>query len=122
MAILAGGAALLLAMSVALIAKAIEPYREGSVMRAELAQTDRQIAEADAENDAYRRRLAYLNTPAGITAEARKLGYVKPGEVAIVVEGTPGQFSETTRVDEVRPEPSLADRMRSFLNSICRHL
>lgn len=37
------------------------------------------------QNADLRRRLAYLKTPEGIAQEARKQGFVKPGEVSLVI-------------------------------------
>ena len=49
--------------------------------------TRRQIADLDHQNADLRRRIAYLQTDEGKTTEARKMGFVKPGEIPIVVEG-----------------------------------
>ena len=37
------------------------------------------------QNDELRRRVAYLKTPEGIAQEARKQGFVKPGEISLVI-------------------------------------
>ena len=37
------------------------------------------------ENVALERKIEYVNTPRGVAEAARKLGYVKPGEVMLVV-------------------------------------
>jgi hypothetical protein len=109
---------LLLLIAIAVVAKAIAPYREASGMRRQLADMDRQIAQTDAQNAAYQRRLAYLQTPEGKTTEARKLGYLRPNEVAVVVEGTPGEFSEAQPVVPQTPPPTLLGRIRQLWRSL----
>jgi cell division protein FtsL len=109
---------LLLLIAVAVIAKAIAPYQEAHGMRQQLADTNRQIAQTDAENAAYQRRLAYLQTPEGKTTEARKLGYLRPNEVAVVVEGTPGEFSEAQPTVPRTPPPTLLGRIRQYWRSL----
>lgn len=70
-----------------LITKALRPYLEARVQKGQMSTTQGQIARLDRENADLRRRIAYLKTPDGMTTEARKMGYVKPGEIPIIVEG-----------------------------------
>jgi len=69
-----------------LISKAARPYLISHAESKEISEINRQIAEANAENRALKKEIAYLSTPEGKEAEARKLGWVKAGEVAIVIE------------------------------------
>jgi len=68
------------------VSKAARPYLISHAESKEISEINRQIAEANAENRALKKEIAYLSTPEGKEAEARKLGWVKAGEVAIVIE------------------------------------
>ena len=74
-----------------LVAKAVKPYQEVGRQRVQLAETRRQSDQLDAENVLLERRIAYLKTPDGVASEARRMGYLRPGEYPIVVEGLRGQ-------------------------------
>jgi hypothetical protein len=92
--------------AIGLVAKAIRPYREAGLQASQLAATQRQVAALDAENVALRRRVALLNTTGGIVTEARKMGYLKPGEIPFVVEN----FSSSSKADApsaLTPTPSV---------------
>jgi cell division protein FtsB len=58
----------------------VQTYREAGRQRA-------QVAELRAENKRLRERKAELTAPGALEREARKLGMVKAGERAYVVEG-----------------------------------
>jgi cell division protein FtsB len=58
----------------------VQTYREAGRQRA-------QVAELRAENKPLRERKAELTAPGALEREARKLGMVKAGERAYVVEG-----------------------------------
>lgn len=109
---------LMITAALAIGAKVIKPYVQASQMAKDLADTNSQIAQADAQNAAYARRLAYLQTPQGKVTEARSLGYMFPGEVAVVVEGTPGKLSESPIPTPAPPAPSLWTRIRLFWRSL----
>jgi hypothetical protein len=117
-AVLACVVVLLLMATLAIGAKVIKPFVEASKMSRELSDTNRQIAEADAQNAAYYRRLAYLQTPQGKVTEARSLGYMWPGEVAVVVEGTPGQLNESPVAPPQPPAPTFWQRLRNICHSL----
>jgi cell division protein FtsB len=61
----------------------VKTYREAARQRA-------QVAELRAENTLLRARRAALQRPGALEAQARRLGMVKAGERAYVVEGLPG--------------------------------
>ena len=67
------------------IAKIVRPYLISYGQSKETAEIERQIDETKKENKALKRDLKYLNRPEGKEVEARKLGWVKEGEVALVV-------------------------------------
>lgn len=55
-------------------------------------EAQRVASELDAirkENAELQRRINYLNTPQGIAEAARKLGWVKPGEITLVLPDQP---------------------------------
>lgn len=89
-----------------LIAKAIRPYREARAQQRQLADTQRQIAALDVQNDALKRRIAYLKTPDGVTHEARKMGYLKPGEIPLVFEGAPVAAQAPAAPSTLPPQPT----------------
>lgn len=81
-------------IAVIAIAFAIGSWFVGKLLRAvnlvgnEQRERDRLVTEYKAlcrENAELRRRLHDLQTPRGIEREARKLGFVMPGETAVVV-------------------------------------
>ena len=88
--------------AVCLVLKAIKPYQEASRQRVQLAETLHQSEAVAAENAQLERRIAYLRTPDGVAAEARRMGYLKPGEYPIVVEG----LAEHPEISAAQPETS----------------
>jgi cell division protein FtsB len=52
----------------------------------EIRQVERELRQVKAENERMRKQKAYLTTSQGAQTEARKLGYVLPGEVSVTVE------------------------------------
>ena len=87
--------------AVCLVAKAIKPYQEIRHQRTQLAATLSQSDALASQNAQLERRIAYLKTGDGVASEARKMGYLRPGEYPIVVEGLsqPG-------LSELSPETS----------------
>ena len=47
------------------------------------------VAELDAQRVALERRFRYVRSEAAVRREARRLGYVKPGERLFIVKGIP---------------------------------
>lgn len=98
-------------LAVCLVAKAVKPYREASGQRVQLAETRRQSGLLAAQNVQLERRIAYLRTADGVASEARRMGYLRPGEYPIVVEGMKGRSglgeipSETSAAPSA-PQPS----------------
>lgn len=70
----------------AVIRKAIRPIDLLCEGKSEVRRMEAQYAKDKAENAALRRKRRYLLTPSGSEAEARKLGYVRPGEVSVIIE------------------------------------
>jgi cell division protein FtsB len=99
------GVAVLIVRAAAM--KAARPYVISYTESKERADIQRQIAQANAEKNALKHDIAYLDTPEGKEAEARKLGWVKTGEVAVVVpDSGPSPFAS-----EPLPQASIWDRM-----------
>jgi len=65
--------------------KIARPFR---LLSTEYRETQRIARERDAlrrENATLERRIKYIQTPQGAAEAARKLGYVKPGEITLVL-------------------------------------
>lgn len=80
----------------AVVRKTLRPVRLCYRERAEMRQQEIRLAELKRENLNMREKRRYLQSPAGAETEARKLGYVRPGEVSILMpdeehEGTKRQ-------------------------------
>jgi len=82
------------------VALAIGTWLVGGVLRpirlvtSEQRERDRVVAEYKSlrkHNEDLRRQLRYLQTPRGIEQEARKLGFVRPGEIALVIPDHPSK-------------------------------
>lgn len=65
--------------------KVARPFNLYISEASENQRIEQQISELKAENEAMRRRIDYLKTPAGSESEARALGWVREGEVSLVV-------------------------------------
>lgn len=117
------GIGVLVFASIALIAKAARPYREVGAQGGQLSVTRRQIAALDAQNAVLHRRIAYLKTADGVASEARKMGYLRPGEVPLVIlGGTPNlPTSSAPAVPEAAPAPAQS-RGSNAAQRFWRHL
>lgn len=107
-----------------IVTKAIRPYREARTQKGQMSVTREQIAALDAQNADLRRRIAYLKTPEGKTTEARKMGFIKDGEIPIVVEGQappapPSDFSAPA--SPVRPRAHSGSGARRLWRRLTGH-
>lgn len=84
-----GRVALLLVL-LGVIALYVSPLRLWWSTRQESAQRQAEVARLERENQQLRERRAELKDPRALEDEARRLGMVRPGERAFVVEGLPG--------------------------------
>ena len=109
---------------VCLVLKAVKPYQEASRQRVQLAETLHQSQAVAAQNAVLERRIAYLRTPDGVASEARRMGYLRPGEYPIVVEGLAGHSEmNQTQPDSsayAPPVPSVSP-MRRFWRHLSGH-
>ena len=86
-AMMAGAIVLLLA---AIVIANQGPVRELLRERAQLAAKERQVAEIEKGNEAYKAEIARLEKSSYLEALARKqLAYAKPGEDVFIVQGLP---------------------------------
>ena len=83
-----GRIALLLVL-LGVIALYVNPLRSWWSTRQESAQRSSEVTELKRENERLRERREQLKDPRMLEEEARRLGMVKPGERAFVVEGLP---------------------------------
>lgn len=58
--------------------------------RAAVADRAAEVGELAAERRALERRYRYVSSDAAVAREARRIGYVKPGERLFIVKGIPG--------------------------------
>jgi len=86
-------------MAVRLVIKVIHPYQEAGAQTTQLRGTRAEVALLDRQNAVLYSQIAYLKTPSGMVGEARKNGYVRPGEIPFLVEGImpPSSISMTQR-------------------------
>jgi len=64
---------------------AARPYVKAYQMRAENAHIERRILEMRLENQNLRKAVTALGTSQGMEREARRLGYIRPGEVPLII-------------------------------------
>jgi DNA repair exonuclease SbcCD ATPase subunit len=62
-----------------------ERWMRAQEMRRENARIERRLLEVQQENQRLRREAQALQTPNGMEREARRLGYLRPGEVPLIV-------------------------------------
>lgn len=108
----------LVLVAVAIVAKAVRPYVETADLKGQLSTLNGQIAQTDAQNAAYERRLSDLQTPQGQIAEARSLGYIMRGEHPVVIDGSPGALSEAPLPQPAQSTPSMMSRLRGYWRSL----
>ena len=77
-----------------LVGKVIRPIMLVSNEQRERDSVVTEYKTLSKENDELRRQLRYLQTPRGIEHEARKHGFVMPGEVTLVIPEKQTQSSE----------------------------
>lgn len=72
-------------VSVGFLKKAARPFLLYVQESQENRRIEKQIAELRSENSTLRQRITYIKTPPGAEAEARALGWVREGEVSLVI-------------------------------------
>jgi cell division protein FtsB len=81
------GRTALLVVLVGVVALYVKPTVTYVSTYREAGQRDAEVAALQRENERLRKRRAELRDPRALEREARRLGMVKPGERAYVVEG-----------------------------------
>jgi len=76
----------ILVIVVTVIVNIARHFRLLSAESLEVRKARQELASLKKENAELERRIAYLKTPRGRAQAARKLGYVKPGEIIIVLQ------------------------------------
>ncbi len=111
---------LMVFVSVGLIAKVARPYREAGQEAQALHKNDREIAALNRENASLEQQINYLKTKDGITTEARRLNYLYPGEIPIVVEAPDPGIPTTNLVNTpvIPSRPSLATQAQHLWSHI----
>ncbi|HEU4657468.1 MAG TPA: septum formation initiator family protein [Capillimicrobium sp.] len=84
------GRVALLCVLVGIVALYVGPARSYFTTRQEAAEKRAEVQRLEEEHARLKARLAALDDPATLEQEARRLGYVKPGEKAYVIEDLPG--------------------------------
>ncbi len=77
------------------------------------------LASARTTNQQIRDDIAYLRTPAGVEQEARRRGYVRPGEIALTLvpnDPTPPAAAPRTAV-AAGPPSTVSERIREAVES-----
>jgi len=64
-----------------------QPLRSYFSTRDTLSQQNQEVRQLRAQKLRLERRVAEMDTPQAVTREARRLGYVKPGERLFIVKG-----------------------------------
>lgn len=67
------------------LAKIARPFQLYSQEGREVQRISSELQQLRKENAELQRRIRYMNTSEGITYAARKLGWVKPGEITLVL-------------------------------------
>ena len=82
--------------------KIIRPFRLWFTERQAVNRMEVQLAELTRDNTDLKAKREYLQSPTGAENEARRLGYVNPGEVSVVVQ-PPAKPDEDHQVDKKQP-------------------
>ena len=93
-------------LAISLIAKGVRPYREAGIQKSQLGATLQRSDALATENAALARRIVYLKSPQGIASEARKIGYLRPGEIPMVVEGSAERSEDRSTLSAPKQLPS----------------
>jgi cell division protein FtsB len=74
--------------------KLVRPILIYRVEASEIRQIERELKALKSENAVLKKQTEYLKTPKGAQTEARKLGFVYPGEVSIILDNQPDKKKE----------------------------
>ena len=68
-----------------IVGKIARPFQLCSAEGRDVSRMQSELATLKEENRALERQIGYLKTSRGIAEAARKLGYVKPGEITLII-------------------------------------
>jgi len=90
----------------ALGSKIVQPYEMSRDQAQRMAALKAQLAQTNSQNAELEHQAAYLRRPDGIAEEARAKGYLKQGEISLVIENPPAVTAAPP------PSNGFADRLR----------
>src|SRR5579883_2659656 len=74
---------------VAMITKIIQPYQMSHDQSKQMSALSQQLADTESQSADLQKKVSYLRRPDGIEAAARAQGYLKPGEISLIIENPP---------------------------------
>jgi cell division protein FtsB len=84
----------------------VQPLRTYLESRSAVAVQTREVRALERQHELLEQRLARRTSEASLQREARRLGYVKPGEHLFIVKGIPAWRAARARRDDARSRPS----------------
>ena len=101
-------AAALLGVSGVIVARAVEPYTMRYRQTQETRKIRRDLEAAQAQNMELKRQIEMLRSGIGLELEARKLGYIKKGEIPlqITIEEAVPEKAQQTPPEDIEQTPS----------------
>jgi cell division protein FtsB len=82
----------------------VQPLRSYFESRSAVAEQAAEVRALEREHSLLKRRLTERRSEAALQREARRLGYVKPGEHLFIVKGIPAWRAARAREAEARSE------------------
>ncbi|MDR3708414.1 MAG: hypothetical protein P4L33_08935 [Capsulimonadaceae bacterium] len=99
--LLGTGLALLLIMGGLIVGKLIDPYQKGAVQQRQIAELRTDLNATRTKNEGLQQRRDALYRPEGIEVAARSEGYLRKGEVRLVLERDPTPLPERAHSDSI---------------------
>ena len=83
------GVAAVAGLAVLVVSKAAQPYAMRHRQKLETLRLNQALAQAREQNTALKHQIQLLQSGAGMELEARRLGYIQPGEVPLQISFAP---------------------------------
>jgi cell division protein FtsB len=112
------GIVLLIVAAFLFLQKLARPYMLTRVENTEIAKAKADTSQAETEQAKLKNDIAYLQTERGMETEARRLGWVKQGEIAIMVPQPRKPAPVTVTVETHR---SLWESAKHKLSNLFHH-
>jgi len=106
--LLAAGFVCVLAIGGMILAKIVDPYQEGAAQQRQISVLRTQLADTQVKNLGLEQRRDALYRPEGVEVAARSEGYLRKGEIRLVLEHDPNPMPEQVHHD------SMADRWHNI--------